>query len=168
MLETRNIITIPRKSNKVPFIQAENVSNKRHDINQKTFNNIKDIRNRNINININFPFFYDLQWLITYNLYGRHLVAAAPSQLPVRQITEWEPQGLPTCTRCSPHHLCWPPPSRAWPPRPPPPTYSHCHPHPHPAPQARGVNASVHRGQPNKIFTEVKLGPILHSDPSIR
>ena len=55
MLETRNNITIPRKSNKVPFIQAENVSNKRHDMNQKTFNNIKDIRNRNININ--FPFF---------------------------------------------------------------------------------------------------------------
>ena len=53
MLKTRNIITIPRKSNKVPFIQEENVSNKRHDINQKTFNNIKDIRNRNIN----FPFF---------------------------------------------------------------------------------------------------------------
>ena len=51
MLKTRNIITIPRKSNKVPFIQEENVSNKRHDINQKTFNNIKDIRN------INFPFF---------------------------------------------------------------------------------------------------------------
>ena len=43
--KTRNIITIPRKSNK---IQAENVSNKRHDINQKTFNNIKDIRNRNV------------------------------------------------------------------------------------------------------------------------